>query len=158
MSLTMAAEAPPLSMDETGTIRVAGTRVYLDLIVSAHKRGLTAEEIARQYDVLDLADVYGALRYYLRHREEVEAYLARRGAEADELRATVLSAQRPVPTIAELLSRRTYRTGDRVPVSGTWRTRGASPKDLNLVSGDVFPTDPAGRSSEMWDFVSRSGA
>jgi uncharacterized protein (DUF433 family) len=30
------------------------------------------EEIVRQLDTLELADVYGALGYYHRHREEIE--------------------------------------------------------------------------------------
>jgi uncharacterized protein (DUF433 family) len=63
MSVTLAPEAPPLVMDEHGCIRVAETRVFLEFVVSAHERGLTPEQIADLYDVLTLADVYGANTY-----------------------------------------------------------------------------------------------
>ena len=40
MSLTMiAAEPVPLSMDDTGTVRVKGTRLTLDTILGAYERG-----------------------------------------------------------------------------------------------------------------------
>ncbi|MBO0697697.1 MAG: DUF433 domain-containing protein [Zavarzinella sp.] len=106
MSLTIAPEAPPLTMDEHGRIRVAGTRVFLELVVSAHKRGLTPQQIAEQFDALTLADVYGAITYYLRHRPEVEAYLAEREARAQDVRERIEASQPPFPSKAELLARR----------------------------------------------------
>ena len=70
------AEPPPLSRDKGGPIRVGGTRVTLDTVVGAWEDGATAEEIAQRYDALALADIHAALSYYLRHREEVQDYLA----------------------------------------------------------------------------------
>jgi uncharacterized protein (DUF433 family) len=106
MSLTLAAEAPPLTADEHGTVRVTGTRVMLELVVRAHQRGMTPERIAERFDTLTLADVYAVVGYYLRHRAEVDEYLRRREAEADELRRRIEATQRPFPTRAELLARR----------------------------------------------------
>ena len=44
----------------------------------SHRRffaeGATAEEIAQQHPTLALADIYAVLSYYLRRREEADAY------------------------------------------------------------------------------------
>ena len=79
-------EPPPLQRDQAGTIRVGGTRVTLDTVVGTWEEGATAEEIIQRYDVLTLADVHATLSYYLRHREEIQAYLNRRRNEAEEVR------------------------------------------------------------------------
>ena len=54
---------------------VAGTRVSLDTIVYAFIEGQSAETIAQVFPVLTLEQVYGAITYYLAHRDEVEQYL-----------------------------------------------------------------------------------
>ena len=80
----------PLSFPEDGSaIRVAGTRLTLDTIVGAFKRGATAEEIAQDYPPVSLPDVYAVIAYYLRHRDEVEDYLAKRASEHAELRREI---------------------------------------------------------------------
>jgi hypothetical protein len=68
---------------------MGGSRVTLDTVVRAFKRGATPNEIVRAYDTLQPADVYAAIAYYLRHRAEVEAYLRGREARADAVRATL---------------------------------------------------------------------
>jgi uncharacterized protein (DUF433 family) len=83
---TLVATPPPLRLDESGTLRVGQTRVTLDLVLDAHESGLTPEEIVEAFDSLDLADVYGAIRYFLQHRDEVNAYRVRRRQQADEWR------------------------------------------------------------------------
>lgn len=82
-------ERVPIHTDADGVVRVAGTRVTLDTIVSAFEAGATAEEIAQQYASVPLADVYSVITYYLRHKPEVCAYLERRAEQADEVRAEV---------------------------------------------------------------------
>ena len=69
-----------------GALRVGGTRVTLDTVVGAYLDGAAAEEIALAYDSLELADIHETIAYYLRHRAEVEAYLVRREAKAEEVR------------------------------------------------------------------------
>ena len=54
---------------------VAGTRVSLDSLVYASREGQTAESMAQSFPVLTLEQVYGAITYYLAHREIIDAYL-----------------------------------------------------------------------------------
>ena len=89
MSIAIQTDPVPLRKDETGTIRVGGTRVTLDVLIEEHKLGATPELIAAAYDTLSLPDVYAAIGYYLRHRAEVESYLAQRREEAARLRRLV---------------------------------------------------------------------
>lgn len=86
MSQAAAAESIPLVADSQGVLRVTGTRVTLDTVVEVYKAGSSPEEIARHYPSLQLADVYAVLTYYLRHQQEVEAYLGRRQEEAAAIR------------------------------------------------------------------------
>ena len=99
-------EPPPLEWDYVGAIRVGGTRVTLDTIVDTWEDGATAEEIVQRYDALSLADVHAVLSYYLRHREEVQAYLVRRRQEAVEVRRENEKRFSPEAFRARLLARR----------------------------------------------------
>src|SRR5690554_6409394 len=89
MSLTVAAEPVPLTTDEHGVVRVAGTRVTLYTIISAYRRGETPETLAEQYPSIPLADLYAVISYYLRYQEDVDAYLAEQVANADRIRAEI---------------------------------------------------------------------
>lgn len=62
-----------------GVLMIAGTRVSLDSIVYAFLDGQSAEAIAQAFPVLTLEHVYGAITYYLAHRDEVDQYLEGRG-------------------------------------------------------------------------------
>ena len=86
MTFTITAEPVPLEKNPDGVIRIGGTRVTLDTIVTVFESGATPEEIVQRYSSLDIADVYVALGYYLRHREEVEEYLRDRQEQAHEVR------------------------------------------------------------------------
>ena len=85
MALAVGPVPLPVSIDAEGVARVGGTRVTLDIVVGAFKRGDTPDEIARSYDSLSLADVYGAITYYLLHTAEVDEYLRVRQVRAEEL-------------------------------------------------------------------------
>jgi uncharacterized protein (DUF433 family) len=65
----------PLTAGEDGVIRITGSRVTLDSIVSQFKRGATAEEIQHAFPSLSLREIYGAISYYLEHTDRVEEYL-----------------------------------------------------------------------------------
>ena len=65
---------------------VAGTRVSLDSIVRCFNDGMAAETILEEFDTLTLAQVYGAITFYLAHREEVDRYLAARQQDFDAQR------------------------------------------------------------------------
>jgi len=58
-----------------GAYVVAGTRVSLDSVVYAFLEGQSAEAIAQTFPALTLEQVYGAITYYLAHRDEVDRYL-----------------------------------------------------------------------------------
>ena len=47
--------------------------------------GLSPESIAESFDTLTLEEVYGAVAFYLGHREEIDVYLRRSEAEFDAL-------------------------------------------------------------------------
>ena len=81
-----AAEVVPLRSDGGSGYYVGRTRIPLDTVIGAHLDGATPEEVARHYSALDLADVHAVVAYYLRHREQVHAYLEARRNEADAIR------------------------------------------------------------------------
>jgi uncharacterized protein (DUF433 family) len=78
MDLAAVSEKIPIETDKDGVIRVGNTRVTLETLVSAFNGGSTAEEIAYQFPVLNIADVYAVITYYLRNRDTVEKYLNNR--------------------------------------------------------------------------------
>jgi uncharacterized protein (DUF433 family) len=82
MSQAAVAEFVPLDADSQGVLRVGGTNVTLDMVVEVYRAGNTAEEIARHYPSLQLADVYAVLTFYLRHHTEVDSYIRHRQEKA----------------------------------------------------------------------------
>jgi uncharacterized protein (DUF433 family) len=76
--------------------RVAGTRVSLDSLVSLFLDGRSPESIAQSFPVLTLEQVYGALTYYLAHRPEIDAYLARQNSGYEGARRESHDAHRPL--------------------------------------------------------------
>ncbi|QYO62308.1 DUF433 domain-containing protein [Leptolyngbya sp. 7M] len=54
---------------------VEGTRISLDSIIYAFRRGLSPESIVQSFPLLNLEQVYGAITFYLANRAEVDAYL-----------------------------------------------------------------------------------
>ena len=93
MSLTIQADPVPLRLDEYGVIRVGDSQVILDIVVREFNNGADPEGIAHGYPTLHLADVYGAIAYYLRHRKEVDEYLQIRREEAERLRQEIEATQ-----------------------------------------------------------------
>lgn len=87
--VTQVQEQPPLAADEHGVVRVGGTRVTLDVVVHAFDSGASPEEITDSYPVLGLTDVYATIAYVLRHREEVDAYLAGQAKGAEKVRRMI---------------------------------------------------------------------
>lgn len=107
VSLTIEQTQPiPLATSSDGIIRVAGTRVTLDTVAEAFQDGATAEEIAQQYPILSLADVYSVLGYLLRHQAEVAAYLDQRAEHRTTLRRENERRFDPQGVRGRLLARR----------------------------------------------------
>jgi uncharacterized protein (DUF433 family) len=110
VTFTLQAEAPPLRQDVAGALRVGDSRVLLELVIRAFQDGATPETIVQRYSTLALADVYSVITYYLRHRSEIEGYLAHREQKAEEVRSRIESRQGDLSEIrARLLTRRQAR-------------------------------------------------
>lgn len=63
--------------ERNGNYYVAGTRISLDSIVHAFRRGESPETICQNFELLRLEEVYGAIVYYLANQADVDAYLIR---------------------------------------------------------------------------------
>ena len=95
MTLAITDHPVPLKADPYGAVRVGGTSVLLDTVVAAFRNGASAEQIVEQYPVLNLADVYSVIAYYLRDTASVDVYLDERRQEADRLRLATARYARP---------------------------------------------------------------
>ena len=75
----------PLTLWKDGTIRVKGTRLLVDMIIDAHKRGEIPEEIFDSFPSNDytVADIYLVISYYLSNKSMLEKYMAKREKEAE---------------------------------------------------------------------------
>lgn len=107
MNFAAQAEAPPLREDTSGAVRVGNSRVLLELVIRAFQDGATPEIIVQRYSTLALSDVYAVIAYYLRHRSEVEEYLAQREREGEEVRKRIENQQGDL--ISGILARREAR-------------------------------------------------
>src|SRR5260370_21147907 len=81
----------PLSQDADGSVRVTGSRVTLDTLVSAFRRGNTAEQIQDSFPTLSLSQIYGTIAWYIDHQNEAEEYIRDRESQADEIRPEIES-------------------------------------------------------------------
>ena len=107
MPLMIQTDPIPLRVDEHGVIRVGDSQVLLDIVIREFNNGSEAEAIAHGYPTLNLADVYGVISYYLRHRSDIDNYLYARRQQAAELRQEI-EAKQPsrVELRAKLLARK----------------------------------------------------
>ena len=99
-------ESIPLAADKYGTVRVGGTRVTLESVVGAFELGATPEQILHKFPSLKLDDVYAVITYYLRHKDEVKAYLAGETTEADALQSKIEAGSPSTGIRERLLARR----------------------------------------------------
>ena len=79
-------QAVPMKANQDGVIRVGGTRVRLDTVITAFNEGCIPEEIVSQYPALKLADVYAVIAYYLNDRAAIDEYISHRLETARALR------------------------------------------------------------------------
>ncbi|MBM3774711.1 MAG: DUF433 domain-containing protein [Acidobacteria bacterium] len=71
-----------------GGYYVAATRVSLDSLVHAFRRGDSPETICQNFELLHLEEVYGAIAYYLANQADIDAYLMRQGEKWAEGKRT----------------------------------------------------------------------
>ncbi len=95
----------PLYEEPTGVLRVGKSRVLLELVIGAHQRGTSPQDIVLMYGSLELADVFAVIAYYLAYPDEIDAYMRKCDEEADAIRRKLGASQPPDPSKAELLAR-----------------------------------------------------
>lgn len=104
--ISVQVQSVTLHVDDQGVMRIGNTRVRLDTVVIAWKQGDSPEQIAENFDALDLAQVYGVISHYLNHRAELDKYLEENEQKGARLRAD-LEKRSPQNDIRErLLARR----------------------------------------------------
>ncbi|MEM7114873.1 MAG: DUF433 domain-containing protein [Chloroflexota bacterium] len=102
---TLQPQILPLTRWEDGSIRIGKTRVLLELVVHAYNEGRSPEEIAISYPTLKLAEIYGAITYYLENQAQINSYIDKRELEAENMWATIEADPNQKQIRARLLSR-----------------------------------------------------
>ena len=69
-----------------GAYRITGTRISLDSVIYAFRRGASPESIQRSFPLLTLEQIYGAITFYLAHQGELDKYLSEGEADFEKLR------------------------------------------------------------------------
>jgi len=118
MRLVLESQSLPLHVDADGVIRVAHTRVTLETVIAAFATGATAEQIAQDYPVVPLADIYAVITFYLRQPEAVDAYLAEQRRTGQHLRRQMEARFDPHGIRDRLLARSTSKGQSDAPASG----------------------------------------
>jgi uncharacterized protein (DUF433 family) len=93
-------------------IRVRGHRIGIDDILGLYLEGYSADEIATQFPTLSLEQIYVTITYYLQHRAELDAYLARLAARREQ-RYEAWAAN-PPPAVQHLRGLQTQRRAERI--------------------------------------------
>jgi len=110
-------EPVPLTEDDAGRLMVVGTRVPLETLVAAFKRGASPEAIHESYDTVPLADVYLVLAYYLRHKTEVETYIRRQERKGNQTQARIEAEDPPDGLRAKLLAQVAGPGGPKIVIT-----------------------------------------
>jgi len=105
-------QTTPLYADRDGVLRLAGSRVLLDLVVYEFNQGATAEQIQDSFPSLPLRSIYGAIAFYLEHQGAVDEYLRQRATEAETLRQQIGS----LPETMAFRERLRHRRAQMQPV------------------------------------------
>ena len=69
-----------------GAYRVVGTRVLLDGVVYSYRFDKSPDSIQRSFPTLTIAQVHGAIAYYLDHDKEIDRYLIEGEREFEKLK------------------------------------------------------------------------
>jgi uncharacterized protein (DUF433 family) len=80
--------------ERNGGYYVAGTRISLDSVVYSFERGNSPEAIQKEYPLLRLPQIYGAIAFYLDHQEDIRTYLEAK-EQAIEASSTPLAEANP---------------------------------------------------------------
>src|SRR5580704_4213257 len=72
----MAFPVSPYIEERDGALKIAGTRVSLASVVISFTEGESPEKIVRSFPTLTLAQVYGAIAYYLENETLINDHIA----------------------------------------------------------------------------------
>lgn len=75
---------------DNGAYRITDSRVSLDSVIYAFLKGDSPEAIAQSFPVLKLAEVYGALAWYLENQAEFDAYLNQADERYKQMRCELI--------------------------------------------------------------------
>ena len=90
----MAFPVSPYIDQEVGALRIAGTRVGLSSIVAGFREGESPDTIAKEFPAVTVAQVNGAIAYYLENRKRIDDFFAEVDHEV-ERRVRPLSETNP---------------------------------------------------------------
>ena len=79
----------PAKRDKYGVLRVGNSRVSLDGVVRMFNAGADVSEIQYAFDTLTLAEVHGAISFYLHNKALVDAYLVEQEKQEDGVRERI---------------------------------------------------------------------
>lgn len=68
-----------------GRLRIDGTRLTVNQIVTLHKQGLSDKDIAAQYPRRTLSEIYTVLAWYHANKEEFDKELAAEAADDERI-------------------------------------------------------------------------
>jgi uncharacterized protein (DUF433 family) len=95
-----------------GGYYVSETRISLDSVVYSFDRGNSPEAIQKEYPLLRLPQIYGAIAFYLDHQEEVRRYLE---AKERDIEASSIPLADANPELWARLQRAQQSMGRREP-------------------------------------------
>jgi uncharacterized protein (DUF433 family) len=90
----MAFPVSPYVEECDGALRIAGTRVGLDSVIAHFQEGRSPEQIVHSFPTVTLAQVYGAIAYYMENNKLIDDYFAEVEREFDR-RVRPLSETNP---------------------------------------------------------------
>jgi uncharacterized protein (DUF433 family) len=90
-----------LDVHAPNDVRIKGTRVGIEQLLSAYLAGNLPEEIAVEFPSVTLEQIHGVIAWYLRNRNEADAYLAEWLSEARRVRHA--QTERPQAAVIERL-------------------------------------------------------
>lgn len=75
----------PYLEQEDGALRIKGTRVGIEPIVVRFQEGASPEKIIDSFPTVTLAQVYGAIAYYLDNKQLIDEYMAESQLELEKI-------------------------------------------------------------------------
>ena len=95
--------------ERNGGYYVAGTRISLDSVVYSFNEGNAPEAIQEDFPLLNCAQIYGAIAFYLDHTAEIDKYLSDTRREFESCGIPMSEAN---PALWEKIQRARARIGE----------------------------------------------